>query len=209
MKKIMLTLVMLAGGVNLLMAGELENIKAAGNEGLAVNLADLDKRAPALPKPVAKLVECPKPNNNAAVFQGTARWSSDHGFSAVEQLGVRKSAEEKAVANCQAEGLLGCVAIGSTIIACNSDVCGAAGTVFSLVPVTGAEVFSAKMSWTADNGFSPLMQLGVRKSAEEAAVAKCQAKGLLGCVAIGSTIDSCDDYKCTASARAQVWTAPK
>ena len=161
-----------------------------------------------LPEPAVKAVDYPEWNKVGSVFQAEATWNGSSGFSALEQLGVRKDAEGRAVAKCQAQGLLGCVAIGSTIGTANTYTCSATGTALALVPVPGAVVFSASKQWTGSEGFSALEQLGVRKSAEERAVAQCQAQGLLTCVAIGSTIDSCNTYSCSATGMAQAQTNP-
>lgn len=148
-------------------------------------------------------------NRNASVFQGQSSWSATNGFSALEQLGVRKAAEERAVSKCQSQGLLGCVAIGSTLGTCNTYTCEATGTAFQLVPVAGASVYTANSSWNGSNGFSALEQMGVRKDAEERAISKCQASGQLTCVAIGSNIDTCNTYTCGATGMAQAQTEPK
>lgn len=204
MKKIILTLAVVIGGVNLLMATGFEDLNSA-----AASAAGTVKNTPVLPAPVATAVASPAGDKAANVFQGEASWSGSNGFGALEQLGVRKSAEEKAISKCQAQGLMGCVAIGSTIGECNSYKCSATATALPLVPVSGAVVFSAPSSYSGSGGFSPLEQLGVRKSAEERAVAKCQAQGLLGCVAIGSTINECNSYKCAATGMAQAQTHPQ
>lgn len=205
MKKTILTIAVMLGGVNLLMATGFEDLKASAADGFAVDVAGLKKGAAVLPEPAATAVD----NKAGNVFQGGATWKGSNGFGALEQLGVRKSAEENAVAKCQAQGLSGCVAIGSTISECNTYKCSATATAIPLIPVSGAVVFSAASKYSGSSGFGALERLGVRKAAEEQAVAKCQTQGLLGCVAIGSTISECDTYKCAATGMAQVQTSPK
>ncbi|MFA6435460.1 MAG: hypothetical protein WCW52_12280 [Elusimicrobiales bacterium] len=212
MKSVILALTVAVCGSNFPAAAELEDIKAAAGAALTINASEAAKTAGVLPAPVFRAVELTEPDK-AAAFQASCSWNSPNGngFTALKQLGVRKDAEEKAIAKCQAEGLLGCVAIGSNIDSCNAYNCGATGRALSLIPVAGAPVFSASSDWNSGDGkgFGALEQLGIRKDAEEKALAKCQAEGLLGCVAIGSNIDSCNAYNCGATGRAQLQTNPK
>lgn len=201
MKKTILTIAVVIGGVNLLMAEALTDLK--DNAGAA--------------KPAVAAVASPSAENKAGGrFKGTATWSGKNGYEAVEQAGIRKSAEEDAVAKCQATGLPGCRAIGSTLTSPCADYrnykCTAAAMAMSLVPVPGAAVFSAKAQWPEQSGgFSPLEQLGIRKTAEDRAVFECQSAGFLTCVAIASTMDYCGWNGCgaTAMAQAQMRTIPE
>lgn len=51
----------------------------------------------------------------------SSRWTSNNRFSTLEQIGVVKSARDKARAACQQKGLLDCVVIGGAIDSCNDD----------------------------------------------------------------------------------------
>lgn len=59
------------------------------------------------------------------VFKGQSEWkkSSYSEFSPLEQLGVEKSAEDKAVMNCQSEGLSGCAGFKALVASCNGFSC--------------------------------------------------------------------------------------
>lgn len=209
MKKIILMLAVVTGGFDPLMAEDLGGIRASAGSALSLDVAGIVKDAGVLPEPVAKPVESGAAGPAAGVFAGKSNWTGGDGYSSLEQLGVRKSAEEDAVAKCTAQGLAGCVAVGSVIESCDSYRCIGSGLAFALVPAAGAAVFSAEKEWTGGDGFSPLEQLGVRKSAEDKAVAKCQAQGLMGCVAIGSSIGTCNSYRCNATGMAQARTRPQ
>lgn len=217
MKKTILTIAVMLGGVNLLMATGFEELKASAGNGLAVNTAVEIKEAGVLPQPAAV------DHTACHMFHGEATLNADHGFGALEQLGVLKLAEDNAVAKCQVRGLLGCVATGSELGACNAYSCSAAATALPLVPVPGAVIFSAtgrsenvkhgvNANSTLSGPYTPYTALdrhGVLKRAENLAVAKCRAAGVPGCVAIGSMINSCDLFSCSATGMAQSRTSPK
>ncbi len=206
MKKIILMLAVVAGGFSPLMAEDLGGVRAFAGSALSLDVAGIIKDAGVLPDPAAKPVEPAAEGPAAGVFEGKAVWTGVRGAKALIQLGIRKSAEEDAVAKCQAKGLMGCRAIGSMTTDCDSAGCTATATALSLVPVSG--VFTVS-KWKLAEGFGPVALLGVRKSAEDEAVFKCQAQGYLGCFAIGSTLDECNDYSCRATGMAQAHTYPR
>ena len=144
-------------------------------------------------------------------YSGRSRWTHNqyHAFSALEQLGVKKSAEEGAVMQCQRAGRLNCAAINSEIRSCNGWACEGAALARSLgggprTPVQGHS------RWTRNrfDHFGALEQLGVRKAAEDHAVLACQRAGYSDCAAISSSIDLCNGWACEASAIASGNRAP-
>src|SRR5207302_581308 len=70
--------------------------------------------------------EMPAPTGGPVrTFAGSSRWTKsrfEH-FSPLEQLGVRKSAEQNAVIKYQDAGALNCVAVASRITICNGFTC--------------------------------------------------------------------------------------
>ncbi|MFA6584704.1 MAG: hypothetical protein WCS77_10440 [Elusimicrobiaceae bacterium] len=203
MKIIILAVLMAAGSGNVLMAAGLDDLRSAGN-ALGMDAAGALQNADALPVPVMKAVGYA---DTVFSFSATKRWikSSYREFTPLEQLGVKKSAEEEAVSLCIAGGYSGCVTIGSQLDSCNGFACAATGMAASRAFVPGASVFSVKKQWTMSSykEFSPLEQLGVKKSAEDAAVSACIAQGNSGCVAIGSQLGSCNGFTCSATGMAQ------
>lgn len=222
MKKIFLAVVL--SGFNPLMAAQLEDLKTSADNALTASLKDGIKNAAVPPEPKAVEVSALNKHKPGNVFTSGIRWSRDYqypkAYSLLEQLGVRKSAENDAIYDCQAAGFLNCVATGSRIITCGEYFCSADGSAASLVPVPGAAVFSMSKELHLPEKFSELDQLGVRKSAENDAINKCKAKGLSGCVVVVSSLDFCDKrvcnnscegtvYSCKATAQVQSRTHPK
>jgi hypothetical protein len=125
--------------------------------------------------------------------------------SLLKRLGVQGDAENKALASCQAAGLLNCVVTGSRIISCDSSKCEAIATARELEVVPGArfETVNKDVKFYVAVTFGILETLGVEKSARDQARASCQEKGLLDCVIIGSSITSCDSWSCRATATAR------
>lgn len=167
-----------------------------------VNLSHLtqDIRSVAADMPDAPGVPLARPT-----YSGSARWTKNNftGFSVLEGLGVQKGAEKNAVVKCQEEGLLGCAAVAAHITFCDSYAC-KASAVAKVVQVPQGSVqktIKGDAKWTKSNlqGFDTLERLGVEKSADQDALARCQGEGLNGCVAIGSQIASCDSYACAAT----------
>jgi len=209
MKNIILILAVAMCGGNLLMAAELENIKAFAGDSLSVNVSEAVKGLGDLPKPVMSVAG--DSASKDVVFSAKSEWSiasySSRPLTPLQRLGVLKSAEDTAINKCTAQGLVGCVAIGSKIDSCNGYACSATGMAASRIPAPGAKVFSAKSEWNSTiyfpRPFTHLEQLGVLKSAEDTAINECTAQGLVGCVAISSVIEFCNDRSCSAIGGAQ------
>lgn len=198
MKKIILTLAVVIGGVNPLMATAIEELKDTTGKP-AANVSQ-----GAAGTAVASAIG----SKAANVFHGTSTTQTTGSLPG--RFGVQKDAEELAIANCMSKGFSTCRVIGSVIESCNNGLCVANATAAPLIPVPGAKVFSATDEWLG-SGYSGLEQRGVRKSAEDMAVYKCQSEGFMGCVAIGSTMGNCasSTYKCAATGMAQAHTVPQ
>lgn len=171
---------------------------------------DGQRAAPGLSEIVRALREASVTMENASgaaaqpTYKGSTRWTSGgmKGFSALEQLGVQKDAEQTAVARCREDGHLGCAAIASHITSCGSYDCSAEAVakVVSTPAGMAQKTFKGSSRWTSSSGsgFSGLERLGVEKSADQGALHACESAGMLGCVAIGSHVTNCNTYSCQA-----------
>jgi|GEM_PF-3758226 len=63
--------------------------------------------------------------SSVRTVKGSSEWKSPNffEFDSLEQLGVEKDAEDKALMACQSEGLSSCVGIGARITVCNGAFC--------------------------------------------------------------------------------------
>jgi hypothetical protein len=197
-KKALLALTIAIFAAGSLPASELENLKSSSESALYINVEEESKNV-SVTEPAV-----PARNNPLVIFMGTSvpDGVSDSG-SPLVRLGVRKAAEEAAVAKCRAQIFSGCAVIGSATDALNPKVRGASGMAASFVPVPGAAEISAEKTWNGYGELSSIERKGILKSAEDAAVAKCQAQSHSTCVVTGSALGVCDKDNCSATGTAQ------
>ena len=195
---VLLALIIAIGSVNSLPAAELDGLRASAESALSINVNEEIKKM-YVAEPAA-----PELNNPLVIFLGvsTPDGSTDNG-SPLVKLGVRKAAEEAALAKCRAQGFSGCAVIGSAAGGSNPNGRGATGMAASFVPVPGAAEISAEKIWTGYGELSLTERKGILKSAEDAAVTACRAQGNLICVATGSAMGVCDEKGCSATGTAQ------
>jgi hypothetical protein len=197
-KKALLALTFAFFAAGSLSASELENLKASSESALFINVNE-DSKNVSVTEPAV-----PARNNPLVIFMGASvpDGASDSG-SPLVRLGVRKAAEEAAVAKCRAQRFSGCAVIGSAADALNSTARGASGMAASFVPVPGASEISAEKTWNGYGELSAIERKGILKSAEDAAVAKCQAQSHSTCVVTWSALGACDKDSCSATGTAQ------
>lgn len=148
-------------------------------------------------QPSIKAAPVPIPAAPAAapVYHVDVKWQCLGSF-ALDRLGVQGSAEEEALAKCQAAGAFSCVILDSVIKHGDKTSCDASATAIDAQPIAGAVYQTATKSikWGRPRfGFGELTTKGVLKSARDAAVDACRSQGLFDCVAVSSILGVCDD----------------
>ena len=129
----------------------------------------------------------------------------------LETLGTERTAEQGALAKCEAAGFQGCVVSGTVLQSCASrrdgeyefeHTCSAKATAIPGGVEKGSRsvLIRRGVYWTIDYGwgipssFGPLRQLGVERAAEERALDACREQGHSACVVVKAKNTKCNHF---------------
>lgn len=139
--------------------------------------------------------------------------SRPNAMNELAQLGLRKEAEDKAQAVCEQQRQMNC-RVSSRILSCDHTGCFADAKAEPSLVLPGEQWISTggEARDAGRGALTDLEMLGLRKMAEEDAVAKCRQRGYAACGATRSTIISCGRSgraRCVASGTATGLCASK